>query len=150
MTEIATISADSVFSLPEEMKESKRWSDLYEFMTQKLMQEAAGIPMTTVQTLLVERIATLYVTIRHREEHGTFLPKEMKEYSDLWLSLAKQFSQLVKDNSENKSIEERQNFLHLIFSTIQDVPDADTRQLMREKIVAGITAIENGTYDATE
>lgn len=147
MSETDHTEESTIFSLPEEMQEDERWKKLYVLMVKTLQEEAAGVQMSTVQNLLIERIATLYVTIRYREEKGTHMPREMKELSDLWLNMSKQFTQVLKENRENIARHRETQLYQLVMTAVGEIPDHDTRYTLRDKLIGGFRAIDEGKFD---
>lgn len=88
---------DELFTLPEEIELESGLRTAYEVIVMRMRAEARGIPMTTVQQLLIERIAYNYVIMRHHERQNEFrTTTAQKEFNNFWLSMTHEFNSLVK------------------------------------------------------
>lgn len=77
---------------------------LYEVLVIKMRKEASHLSMTTVQLLLIERIAANYVIMRHLEDAtevdgdivGFKDAKEQKDFNTFWLSMTTEFNRHLR------------------------------------------------------
>lgn len=92
---------DMLFSLPRHIMADERYRALYEEISLRLRTEAMGIPMTTMQTILIERLATKYVIIRYKEENGwgEGINTE-KDANAQWSDLMKEWNRLLAAGHE--------------------------------------------------
>lgn len=94
-------SLDVVFTLPDAI-DDPRLREMYEIIVARLRREAEHAEMTTVQQLLIERIAYNYVVLRWHEANSTFShTTAQKEFNSFWLSMTQEFNkQLRSTDSE--------------------------------------------------
>lgn len=86
---------DAAFQLPEVIVNDASLRALHAEIVTRLRREAAGLPMSTVQNLILERLATLYVWIKYKERTGGFTDNQQKEFNKDWLDLAREFNKLL-------------------------------------------------------
>ncbi len=85
---------DPVFELPERI-DSANIRQMYEVLVARMRREAAHLPMTTTQQLLIERICTIYVSIR--QAGGEYItPQDQKSINGFWLSLVSEFNKILR------------------------------------------------------
>ncbi len=120
MTDIEDFaSLDSAFYLPEAVSDA-RLRALYETLVARMRREAKGLPMNTVQQLLIERIAFNYVIIRHKENvamgeaEGFLTANAQKDFNTFWLSMTQEFNRLLTKPSDEKT-------RAAMFSEVKDV-----------------------------
>lgn len=88
---------DVAFELPDVVADPKLRA-LYEVIVARMMSEASSLPMTTVQILLIERIAYNYVVLRCKErgELGGFAHSSVqKDYNTFWLAMTSEFNKML-------------------------------------------------------
>lgn len=124
---------DRAFRLPERIADDESLSELYDEIVKRLRTEALGIPMTTMQQLLIERLATKYVLIRYNESinwAGMSATAE-KDMNAQWADLLKEWNRLLASGQEKM----RDALLSQVSIIAQDavklVTDKDTRQALR-------------------
>ncbi len=89
-------SLDVVFTLPDTI-DDPRLREMYEIIVTRLRHEAANCEMTTVQQLLIERIAYNYVVLRWHESNNTFShTTAQKEFNSFWLSMTQEFNKQLR------------------------------------------------------
>jgi len=124
----------SIFHVPEEVSGDERLSGIYNEIVQNLRREVEGIPMTTVQNLLIERIATLYVIIKRRDETDTWLPRQQKEYNAQFLAAGAEFNKLLQNNQEQQRLATVGKIQGALLAAINRLPDPEARRAMKEFI----------------
>lgn len=123
------------FRVPKYIRDDEELMDLFNEMVTLLRRESAGLPMTTLQTVLLERISTTYVIIKYREEHGweglgVNAEKEMKAQWTDWL---KEWNRLIASGQDKL----RDQMLHDVVEvmknnlTVELIPDKPTLQNVR-------------------
>ncbi len=123
-------SLDAAFELPDVVTDPKL-RGLYEVLVARMRDEAAHLPMTTIQQLLIERIAFNYIVLRAKErgELGGFSHANIqKDYNTFWLQMTAEFNKLLGksgeplDNLEKKALfkEMQQLIVKTIAETVQD------------------------------
>lgn len=91
---------DRAFNLPEILQGDRELVDLYESIVLNLRTEARGIPMNTVQTLLLERIAFNYVLLKRGEREGDLTPNQVKDLTKFWLDMTTEFNKQLAAGHE--------------------------------------------------
>lgn len=133
---------DRAFRLPAFIREDEELSSLYVETVARLREEAKGIPMNTVQRLLMERIATFYVTIKYREDTDTWAgATQQKDFNTYWLSLTSEFNTILQKNDDSL----RQAMLLEIQSVVMDslkrITSPEDRKAVRLAVAEGLAAI---------
>lgn len=124
----------------EELEEP--WQSIYREMVAQLRAEAAGLPMNTVQHLLIERIAYDYVYIRIREEEmrlgdntSTFnRPNVHKEYNNFWLDMTKEFHKQLTSGNDKLREALLMEVQAAVQNAVNTVKDPETRQSLRRTL----------------
>lgn len=123
---------DSAFTLPESI-DDEQLRTLYEVIVHRLRSEAAHLTMTTVQQLLIERIAYNYIVLRYNESNNGFAHSTaQKEFNSFWLSMTQEFNRQVRQSDE----EFRATLLNQvagIFASVLDTEDKETSSRLRSK-----------------
>lgn len=122
---------DALLGLPEHLRGQTKYEEMYTEVTERLRQEAAGLPMNTLQQVLIERIASTYVTIRWREDSNTWKGvTQQRELNTYWLDLTKEFNKQLHAGETAL----RDNLLMQVHSIIRkgldEVDDVDTRRTL--------------------
>jgi len=119
---------DRLFTLPDEevVPLGDDLREAYEVIVARMRNEARGIPMTTVQQLLIERIAYNYVIMRHHERLNEFrTTTAQKEFNNFWLSMTHEFNTLVKVTDSEYREQLLQHVGKVITEAlVQDFPEA--------------------------
>jgi hypothetical protein len=83
-----------LFVLPEDFDDHLKLA--YSVIINNLREEAAHLSLTTLQELLIERIAFNYVALRHRELHEGFTHEAAQRHlNSFWLSMTQEFHRVV-------------------------------------------------------
>lgn len=126
---------NSAFQLASEIAESpdgERYTRLYDEMIDHLRAEAAGLPMNTLQEILIERIASTYVTIRYREDNESWKgTRQQKEFNDYWLDLTKEFNKLLKSGTDEILEKRMIEVENALFEALPMITNKEERQAMR-------------------
>jgi hypothetical protein len=99
-------SLDCIFYMPEDMYDADlRFHHMYEVIKTRLQREAVGLPLGTIQELLLERIASMYVTVKYREATDGFKhASEQRELNSYLMSLFQEWNKVLR----SAELEERQ------------------------------------------
>jgi hypothetical protein len=105
----------------------KMWNGLITDMR----RESAALPMNTMMTLLIERIATMYVLIRQREADKDSNLEDLRSQQKLFLNFMTEFSTQLHRNSQSPE----QRFLSAFKAAVNTAvrragPEATVRELM--------------------
>lgn len=122
------------FTLPDYISEDATLVSLYEEIVRRLRREAAGLPMKTAHTLLIERIATFYVTIRYKENNDGFRGYQQKEFNAYWLSLTQEFNKVLQANDEKLREAMLIEIQTIVSDTLKMITDPTDRQNVRRKL----------------
>jgi len=140
-------SLDAAFELPEVVSDPKLRT-LYEVLVARMRDEAKDLPMTTVQLLLIERIAFNYVVLRSKErgELGGFAHSSVqKDYNTFWLAMTDQFNKLLGKTSEPLGAADRKALLKdvqkIVAATLAEVPDPRLRAQLLQAMAAKFEAV---------
>ena len=123
---------ESAFGLPQAVvDEFPDLGALYTSMVANMRAEAFGIPMHSVQVLLIERIATKYILIKYRERKGWVGINAEKDANAQWMDAVKEWNRLLAQGHEQM----RERLLEQIEKIAQNgvnlIPDKETRQKVR-------------------
>ncbi len=138
---------DAAFEIPDVITDPKL-RQLYEVLVARMTAEARGLPMNTVQLLLIERIAYNYIVMRAKErgELGGFAHTNVqKDFNSFWLTMTAEFNRMLGkverlDGSEKRAfMREMQN---IIVSTLSSVGDPKTRAELMEKFATAFEAVD--------
>lgn len=139
-------SLDAAFELPDVVTDPKL-RQLYEILVARMRDEAKHLPMTTIQQLLIERIAFNYIVLRAKErgELGGFSHANIqKDYNTFWLQMTAEFNKLLGKSGEPLSgLEKKALFKEmqqLIVKTIAEtVQDPRARQAVLTNLADAFT-----------
>lgn len=139
-------SLDGAFELPDVIEDQKLRA-LYEVIVHRMRAEARALPMSTVQQLLIERIAFNYVVLRSKErgELGGFGSATVqKDYNTFWLSMTSEFNRMLGKveplaGADRKAL--LKDIQQIIVSTVQATGmDAKTRSSLLENMATAFEA----------
>jgi len=124
-----------IFNVPKEYGD--HWTEVYNGIVSKMRQEAAGLPMTTAQTVLIERIAYTYVSLRFREHDGSLSATAEKDGNSRFLSMVQEFNRMLTNNDDKlreKMLLEVQSIVVEVVSLIKDDKERQSlRQLVAQR-----------------
>lgn len=132
---------ERAFRLPPHIADDTELRELYEEMVLRLRREAQGLPMNTLQQILIERIAGLYVQIKYKEDHQAFSANQQKEFNTYWLDLTKEFNRLLQasdDKLREILLNEIETIIKGALDLIESLPD---KKNVRRHIQEGLAAI---------
>lgn len=144
MTSVEThIEADDrleqAFSLPEYIvTEFPELADIHSEIVLRLRSEAHGMPMNTVQNLLLERIAYNYVYLKYRELKGSSTGREQKDLNSFWLSMTQEFNRLLSVNEAERREKLMKDVVDVFQEALALIQDKETQQAVSQSISAGL------------
>jgi hypothetical protein len=107
---------DAAFTLPDVI-EDQALRGLYEVLVARMRDEASHLPMSTVQQLLIERIAYNYIVLRWYEMRQMFAhTTAQKDFNTFWLSMTQEFNRQLRAQDDAA----RNALLKQIFAIISD------------------------------
>ena len=104
---------------------------------QKLIVEARGLPMHTVQEFLLERIVTMYTTIRYRETRpaewgdGAARARVAAIYTGAWLDMVKEWNKVLASGQQQIREQIMAEVEKILTEGLKTVEDEDTRRELR-------------------
>lgn len=109
----------AAFELPTFVTDRPRLQDLHRRIVNRLRKESEGIPMDTIQLLLLERIAFNYIVMKAREMGALDLgnARTQKDFQTFWLAMTNQFS---KNLQKATAAEDRERTLREVRDIVID------------------------------
>lgn len=131
------------FVLPEYIAQDERLSALHASVVTRLRREASGLPMNTVQHLLLERIAYNYVVIKHKEANNGFArANEQKDFNTFWLSMTQEFNKLLMANQDKLREALLLEITSIVNDALSEISDPDERRSVRRNLATSFAAID--------
>jgi hypothetical protein len=117
---------DSIFTLPEDEDLTDDLRTMYEVIIARLRREANHLPMSTIQTLLLERIARNYIVLRLKESRapgqgGFAHATAQKEFNTFWLSMTVEFNRLLRASDAGGYEQTMREFASILTETLNEV-----------------------------
>jgi hypothetical protein len=107
------------------------WYAMWDGLVTDMRRESQALPMNTMMSLLVERIATMYVMTRVREDAKDTDWDQLKEMQKLWLNFMTEFAAQLHRNSQTPEERFVARFKASLTSAARIAgPDATVRELM--------------------
>lgn len=132
---------DDAFALPEPYADDERIVRWHTEIVTRLRREAAGIPMTTAQTMLMERIAFFYVVMRYKEfNEGGISPRELKDNNSAFLSMLDSFNKLLEKHNDKVIGEMMGKVMGILSDRMSMITDATERQALRRALAEDFQA----------
>jgi len=136
-------SLDSAFTLPEQVTADSTLQHLYEVIVDRMRRESEGVPMNTIQTLLMERIALNYIVMKAREQ-GLLNPLSaaaQKDHQTWWLAMTAQFNkQLNKATEQEYKDKILREVTNVIVSVLSKVEDPKLKLQLKNDLMSGFEA----------
>jgi hypothetical protein len=136
-------SLDGAFTLPQEITDDARLQRLYEVIVSRMRRESEGVPMNTIQTLLMERIALNYIVMKAREQ-GLLNPLSaaaQKDHQTWWLAMTAQFNkQLNKATEQEYKDKILREVTGVIVSVLSKVEDPKLKLQLKNDLMSGFEA----------
>lgn len=132
---------DPVFTLPDSIEDAEL-RHLYEVLVHRLRNEAARLPMLTLQNLLIERIACNYIVLRARERGmlgGFGSASVQKDFNVFWLQMCAELNRMLGKPEPLSGVERKQllkDIQQIIVTTLATIPDPHVRADQLEKMAA--------------
>lgn len=133
------------FELPAWLNEENAQGlrELHSAIVSRLRSEARGMPMNTVQQLLLERIAYNYVVLKFKEEtNGFTTATQQKDFNTWWLSMTQEFNKLLMANQDKMREALLLEVQRVTTEALSLVKDPDDRRNVRLALSEGFAAID--------
>ncbi len=130
---------DSIGSLPSELQGDERWSEARNQILASLRKDAEGLPMTTSQDLLMERMATTYALMRKREADPdiTMSVSDIRANNQQWLAMTSEFNKQITVGEDKRRSAMIENILQVINNVLTMMPDPVEREKARKRLAEG-------------
>lgn len=127
---------DASFRLPAHIASNPELVNLHRQWIADLRAESSGLPMHTVQSFLLERIATMYVVMRHEEladrtDRSEWTPRLFKEYTDQWLNMVKEWNKVLSSGHEQLREQVLRESEKIATEALALIEDDETRRRVR-------------------
>jgi hypothetical protein len=130
--DVALRSRDLVLS--QEMRPQQlpdEWYRMWDGIVTDMRRESEALPMTTMMTLLIERIATMYVQVRRQEAANALDVEQLEMLNKLWLRFTTEFSTQLHRNSQTPEQRFVAGFKAAMNAALRRAgPDSTVRELM--------------------
>lgn len=136
---------DHAYTLPAFVDDAQL-RDLYEVIVARMRREAEGLRMTTVQELLIERIAYNYIICRWRENRGLGEvagfehTNAAKSYQQFWLDMTRVFHQMLGDRDDANIRSEVESRVARVINGALGRLDAGAARVVREALADALSA----------
>jgi hypothetical protein len=109
----------------------QEWYDMWDALVADMRRESAALPMNTMMTLLIERVATMYVLVRKSEDITETDWEQLRGMQKLFLNFMTEFSTQLHRNSQTPDQRFMAAFKAAVTAAVRRVgPDATVRELM--------------------
>lgn len=116
----------------------EEYRELFSSIVERLRMESAGLPMTTVQELLLERIAFNYVMMKYKEDSNTYTrPNESKELQSFWLGMTAEFNKVMNAGHDKLRDKLLQDVERLVMDAIKAVKSPEDRKAIQQVLYEG-------------
>jgi hypothetical protein len=133
---------ERAFRMPAYIAEDEGMSALFNSMVERLRREAQGLPMNTVQQLLIERMASFYVQIKWKEDHDQWSgASQQKDFNTYWLSLTTEFNRLLAASDDKLRAAMLVEVQGVVNEALELVSDREERRSIRRKMAEDFAAI---------
>jgi hypothetical protein len=129
------------FRLPAFISRDQELSDLYTEIVTRLRRESSGMPMTTLQQLLIERQASFYVQIKYKEDTETFSANQQREFNAYWLDLNKEFARQLAASDDKIRESMIAEIAKMTLEAVDLISDDETRRTVRRALAEGFAAM---------
>lgn len=129
---------DSLDRLPAELDGDDYWGAVRNDHLAAMRRDAEGLPMTSSQEMLMERIATFYAILRRRESDGEerMSASEMRQSYQLWQSMTAEFNKQITIGEDKRRETMLRKILSIIENTVRSIEDPRVREDTRKRFAA--------------
>lgn len=124
--------------LPAELADNEAWSNARNEILASLRRDAEGLPMTTSQNLIMERMATFYALTRKREADPEYkvTANDMRQNNQQWLAMTAEFNKQLTVGEDKRRETMLNKILNIIDNTVRMIPDDRIREDTRKRLSA--------------
>jgi hypothetical protein len=120
-------SIEIIFEVPEAAWDGGlEWRRMYYVIIHNLQRESVGIPLDTVQKMLLERLSNIYVTIKWREATGGFKhANEQKDANTFLMQLFQQWERVIQSTDIEQRKMLTREFMDSLVTALKKVDNID-------------------------
>lgn len=116
---------------------------LHAAIVERLRREAAGMPMNTVQQLLLERIAYNYIVLKWKEETNGFTnTSQQKDFNTWWLSMTQEFNRLLMANQDRMREALLLQVQQIVNDSLRLITDDEERRNVRRHLAEAFAEVD--------
>lgn len=121
-------SLDVIFTVPARLVELRdgRYVEIFWRTVNRLKRDARGMVLGTTNLLLIERLATVYVQIKHHEDEQNFRPGQQKDLNDYFVKLEAEYHKQITASSAGREKE-------LMRTIVQNVVEVVSREIPEDQ-----------------
>ena len=129
----------SIDKLPAELEGDEYWSNARNEILNSLRRDAQGLPMTTSQNLIMERMATFYAITRKRETDPEFKlsPSDLRQNNQQWLAMTSEFNKQITIGEDKRRHAMIETIMKIINDSLLEIDDDKTREDVRKRLSEG-------------
>ncbi len=134
---------DLAFGLPPSLSDPS-YVELYNVIIAEMRADARGVQLDMTLNLLIERIATYYVTMKSEEQNPTVArpsPEVQKNRVTFWLSMVQEYHKLLKQRTPmDKRIAVLKEVQSIVLDTLDCIGDPKLKERLTTKFIENFTA----------
>lgn len=133
---------DNIDRLPAELADDEYWADARNEILKSLRKDALGLPMTTSQNLIMERMATFYAITRKREADpdAKLTANDIRANNQQWLAMTAEFNKQITIGEDKRMHAMIEQINKIIGNALLMVDDEEIRKGLRKNLSAGFKA----------
>lgn len=131
------------FRVPASIEHDVELTALHGEIVKRLRREAQGLPMKTVQLLLIERIAFTYVDMIQNERTGVLrTARDKKEAYTSWVTMTQEFNRLLEKHNDKLLNEVLIKVQAILAEALPTISDPEERRQVRRFLQESFAEIE--------
>jgi len=132
---------DDIFTLPPHIAEDPQIARWHDEQVRKLRADAAGVPMSSVQEMLLERIAYTYADMRYKERtQPNRSSRDRRDDNAAFMTMTDSFNRLLEKHNDkrvNDMLVQVQDILLEAFDMVTDESEKSAvRRFLAEQLAA--------------
>lgn len=133
---------EGIDELPYALQQNPRWAAERNKILSSLERDAEGLPMTTSQRLLMERMSTSYALTRMNEANPEYSPSpsERRALDDQWLKMTSEFNKQLTVGEDKRRSAMIDTILKVITDAVAMIEDDRIRDDLRKRLEQGFAA----------
>lgn len=133
---------DDIFMLPEHLAQHPQISRWHDEQVRKLRADAAGVPMSSVQEMLLERIAFSYADMRYKEmTNPNRTARDRRDDNAAFMGMLDSFNRLLEKHNDKIVTDMLLQVQEIIKEAIEMVSDESEKIALRRFLAEAFAAI---------